>query len=141
MIKYLLDTNVISESSKKVPDSGFIKWFSDVNELNLYTSCLVLGEIKKGIFLQKDNKKRNSYNIWLTKIIDNFEDRIINIDKDISLLWGELIATGQKFGKTPPIIDALIAAQCIKNNLILVTRNKKDFEQFTDLKIFSPWLS
>jgi len=87
-----------------------MEWFLVTNELNLYTSCLVLGEIKKGISLNIDSKKRNSYNLRLAKIIDNFEDRVINIDTEVSLLWGDLIASGQRLGKTPLIINSLITA-------------------------------
>ena len=141
MTNYLLDTNALSEAPKKVPDSGFMQWFMAIEEFSLYTSCLVLGEIKKGISLNTDSGKQKQLNQRLTETIDNFDYRVIEIDKPISLLWGKLMATGQQSGRTPPVIDALIAAQCLQHNLVLVTRNAKDFEQFSDLEVLSPWLN
>ncbi|HTE57623.1 MAG TPA: type II toxin-antitoxin system VapC family toxin [Verrucomicrobiae bacterium] len=139
MTNYLLDTNALSEAPKKAPDGSFMEWFASADELNLFTSCLVLGEIKKGISLNTDGDKQKLFNKWLAEIVDGFDNRIIEVDKEVCLLWGELTATGQRLGKTPPAIDALIAAQCLQHNLVLVTRNVKDFEQFSDLKILCPW--
>jgi len=139
MTNYLLDTNALSEAPKRIPDSGFMEWFTATDELSLFTSCLVLGEIKKGISLSTDRGKRESFNTWLDKVIDGFDGRVVDLDKEVALLWGELIAAGQRLGKTPPVIDTLIAAQCIHHRLTLVTRNVKDFEQFSDLKILCPW--
>jgi predicted nucleic acid-binding protein len=139
MTKYLLDTNAISEAPKKEPNSGFMKWFTAVDELSLFSSCLVLGEIKKGICLISDGNKRKNFNVWLDEIIVRFDGRVIEIDNEVSLKWGELIATGQRLGKAYPVIDSLIAAQCLYHHLTLVTRNIKDFEQFSDLNVFCPW--
>lgn len=136
---YLLDTNALSEASKKLPNQDFMSWFVASDEEALFTSCLVLGEIKKGIALSPDPKKQERLNKLLDAIVESFDDRIIGIDTAIALLWGKLTASGRLAGKTPPAIDALIAAQCIAHDLTLVTRNVKDFEQFTELKVLSPW--
>lgn len=136
---YLLDTNALSEPAKKIPSKGYMTWLETVDEFKLFTSCVALGEIKKGISLSNDPDKRDQFNSWLDQMIKSFGARVITVDTAICLLWGELIATGQRNGKTPPAIDALIAAQCIYGKLVLVTRNSKDFEQFKDLEILSPW--
>jgi toxin FitB len=139
MTNYLLDTNALSEAPKKAPNSGFMGWFMATDELRLFTSCLVLGEIRKGIALSGDSDKRQNFDKWLDEIIDRFDGRIVGLDKDIALLWGDLIAVGQQHGRIPPVIDALIAAQCIHSRMTLVTRNIRDFEQFSDLLILCPW--
>lgn len=136
---YLLATNALSEVSKKEPNVGFMEWFMEANELMMFTSCLVLGEIKKGIALSPDANKRKRFDAMLTEIIEQFDGRIVDINSQVAFLWGELVAIGQQSGKTPPTIDALIAAQCISNDLILVTRNTEDFKQFKGLQIHAPW--
>jgi predicted nucleic acid-binding protein len=139
MKQYLFDTNALSEAPKAVPNQGFMDWFLATDESTLFTSCLALGEIQKGISLVASSGKRQQLDKWLTKTSTAFEGRIVGIDEPVSLLWGKLSAAGQKVGAVSPIIDTLIAAQCIHYNLILVTRNTKDFTQFTGLEVLCPW--
>lgn len=136
---YLLDTNALSEPSRKRPDAGFMDWFTAADEHSLFTSCIVLGEIKKGIMLLTDAKQQKKFDTLLNEIMGSFNGRVVEIDREVSLLWGALVAAGQRSGRTPPAIDALIAAQCIAHDLTLVTHNVKDFEQFVNLKVYSPW--
>jgi predicted nucleic acid-binding protein len=136
---YLLDTNAISEAPKSLPNKGFITWLLTVDNSQLFTSCLVIGELKKGVALNTDNDRYEQLNGFLSQTIADLEERITNIDQETCTLWGQLIADGQRSGKTPPLIDALIAAQCIQHHMTLVTRNVKDFEQFKDLMVHCPW--
>ncbi len=139
MIGYLVDTNVLSELAKPAPNSEVSAWFSQVSELELFTLCLVLGETEKGIMLLEDDMKRRQLTTQLQDIQDAFEGRIISLDVIAAKLWGDLTAEGSKAGRTPPVIDAMLAAQCLAHNLTLVTRNLKDFEQFDGLQVYSPW--
>jgi predicted nucleic acid-binding protein len=136
---YLLDTNAISEAPKPTPNKDFITWLLATDNTQLSTSCLVIGELKKGIALNTDNARYEQLDKFLSQTITDFEGRIINIDQETCILWGQLIADGQRSGKTPPSIDALIAAQCIQHHMTLVTRNVKDFEQFKNLTLHCPW--
>lgn len=136
---YLLDTCALSEASKPRPDSGYLGWLDEVDETLLYTSCLVLGEIQKGIELCSDKAKHTQYAAVLIEIIEGFAGRISMVDVQTALTWGDLIAASQQTGKKPPAIDALIAAQCITLDLTLVTRNIKDFNGFSGLNIHCPW--
>lgn len=139
MTNYLMDTNALSEPAKSRPDTGFSSWLKTTNDDTLFTSIISLGEIKKGVMLISDKVRNQTLNGWLAKTIAAFEGRIISVDLNVALLWGDLVAGAQQAGKTASAIDALIAAQCIQNNLTLVTRNVRDFEQFEDLLILCPW--
>jgi predicted nucleic acid-binding protein len=136
---YLLDTNALSEVSKPEPNKGFIGWFKQVEESDLYVSCITIGELYKGIELLPNTKKRTSLEKHTAEIIKAFNDRILKIDLNTTLIWSKLIANSIKKGQTAPSIDSLIASQSIQNNLVLVTRNIKDFEQFTELTTLCPW--
>lgn len=137
--RYLLDTNALSEVSKKVPSDSFMRWFTSVDEIYLYTSCLVLGEVKKGIELLPEGARKAAFADSLDKVMQSFDGRIVDVSSEISLLWGELVAKAQLSGWSVPPIDAILAAQCIQNNLVLVTRNLKDFNRLPDLQILCPW--
>ena len=139
MKRYLLDTNALSEVSKKSPNAAYMKWLNSVDEIYLYTSSLVLGEIKKGIELLPDGVRRATFSDSLDKVMESFDGRIVDVSLEASLLWGKLSAKAQLGGWSAPPVDAFIAAQCIQNNLVVVTRNVKDFDQFPNLQILCPW--
>ncbi|QQV75766.1 Toxin FitB [Rickettsia tillamookensis] len=134
-MKYLVDTNVVSEIKKKNPNSQVAAWFSIVHASQLHLSCITIGEIRKGISKLVKNNKRASLQLekWLEKIIIDYNERILNIDKEICEEWGELMSIDGTNA-----IDTLIAAQAKQNNMILVTRNTKHYNMF-NIKIFNPF--
>lgn len=136
---YLLDTNAISEAVKSKQNIGYMSWLNSIDDTKMYISCLTLGEIQKGISLTVNPKLRSQLDNYLEGLYEAFEGRILNLDIGDSLLWGDLTAQAQKKGKTSPVVDTLLAAHCIQHKLILVTRNTRDFKQFTELTTYSPW--
>lgn len=136
---YLLDTNALSEVDKPEPNKGFMDWFNQAEASELYVSCITFGEIYKGIELLVDITKHKRLEQRTADIIEAFSSRILIIDLGTALLWSKLIADSIKKGQTAPSIDTLIASQCIQHNLVLVTRNIKDFKQFNSLELHCPW--
>jgi predicted nucleic acid-binding protein len=136
-MNYLLDTNVISELVKPSPNKAVLKWIDTVDSRNLYLSVITIGEIRKGIAGILDSKRQKKISQWLeNELPDYFEDRIITIDIKIADIWGQIQSL--KKGYTLPAIDGLIAATAKVHNLILVTRNKKDFNH-APIQIVNPW--
>ncbi|ABV85278.1 Toxin of toxin-antitoxin [Rickettsia massiliae MTU5] len=135
MMKYLLDTNVVSEIQKKKSNSQVAVWFSIVHSSQLYLSCITIGEIRKEIskLAKKDKIASLKLEKWLERIIIDYNERILNIDKEICEEWGELMSID-----STNAIDALIAAQAKQSNMILVTRNIKHYNMF-NIKIFDPF--
>ncbi|MFK5976055.1 MAG: hypothetical protein QM493_06070 [Sulfurovum sp.] len=62
--------------------------------------------------------------------MQRFEGRILDIDLEIILKWGEANAQLQKISKPMPIMDSLIASSCLAKEFVLITRNEKDFYSF-----------
>lgn len=137
---YLLDTNVISEySRKKSPDERLRNWVDSQNEATLYLSVLTLGEIRKGIALLPSSKKRTDLEKWLeTELPARFNNRILPITGKIAELWGGVSAQAQKQGITLGVIDGLLAATAIDHELTVATRNVKDFGG-CNVPVFNPW--
>lgn len=134
-MKYLLDTNVVSEIQKKKPNPQVVAWFSVVHYSQLHISCITIGEIRKGMLKLSKNDSVSSLKLkkWLEELIIDYNERILNIDKEICEEWGELMSIDGTNA-----IDALIAAQAKQNNMILVTRNTKHYNMF-NIKIFDPF--
>ncbi len=138
-MKYILDTNVISELTKPLPDTNVLDWFKNCNENKMYISSLTLGEIETGIRSLTPGKKQNHLMLWLEELQNNFEPRILSVDSVTALRWGEIRGNLRQKGITIPVIDGLIAATAITNNAVLVTRNIKDFN-FPGIEMINPWL-
>jgi tRNA(fMet)-specific endonuclease VapC len=137
-LKYLLDTNIISEIVSKQPNKKVLN-FLEENKDNLYLSVITIGEINAGIEKLEQSKRKDKLKLWLQSLLQKFEDKILNIDIYIMLLWGEISMKLQKNGISISIMDCLIASCAIKENMILVTRNEKDFKDIENLIIINPF--
>jgi len=136
-MSYLIDTNVISELIKIKPDKKVINWFETVPDRELYLSVLTIGEIRKGLVKVNNDAKRETIRAWLDyELITWFSDRILPIDQYVANKWGLLQA---QVNKTLPAIDSLIAATALHSDLIIVTRNTKDFD-IISLETINPFL-
>ena len=103
---YLLDTNVISEFSKKRPDEQLRKWVDSQNEVTLFLSVLTFGEIRKGITLLPEAEKRTELEKWLeTELSARFKDRLLPVTGKIAEIWGSMAAKAQMEGITLGVID------------------------------------
>lgn len=138
-MRYILDTNIISELIIKLPDQNVVTWVKNVNRDDLFLSVITIGEIKKGITkLPQSLRKDNIQNWFESELLTDFEARILPLDLSVMLVWGELIGELEKKGRNLPTLDSLIAATTRYYDLTLVTRNTKDFEGI-GIKIFNPF--
>ena len=120
----LLDTNVMSELRKGSRcHPNVARWFRTVDDLEIHTSVVVLGELKRGIerVRPKDPVFARELERWLTRLIASMGRRILPVDQAIALAWGLLSAP-----RTVPPIDGLLAATAIVHGYTIVTRNVKD---------------
>jgi toxin FitB len=138
-MKYLLDTNVISELVAKQPSAQVIEWIDKTDEDRLYLSVVTIGEINKGIEKLPDSQRKVALQVWLTEeLLVRFRDRILSLDSGVMLTWGALTAALEQQGRTLPAMDSLVAAIARHGQLTLVTRNENDFVG-TGVPILNPW--
>ncbi len=138
-MNYLLDTNIISELISKTPDRNVVDYLLSLDEERLYLSVMTIGEIKSGIEKLDDGHKKSKLIHWLENdLLIRFQGRIIPIDIEIMLQWGVMRNRIKQIGKPLPIMDSLIGVTSQVRNLLLLTRNEKDFQNL-DIKIFNPF--
>jgi toxin FitB len=139
-MNYLLDTCVISELVSKQPNQKVIEWLDAQIPETLYLDVITIGEIAKGISKLLLSQRKEELDVWLNQTLPNrFPERILGVDNETMLLWGELVGNLEKQGRPLPIMDSLIAAIALHNDLSLVTRNEKDFTG-TGIIIINPWI-
>ena len=135
-MKYLIDTCVLSELRKKIPNQGVIDWFAARSVSTLYLSVLSLGELRKGITALEEVKRRETLLNWLESDLPLFfSGRILSIDTDVANRWGDLLAVAKR---PMPAIDSLLAATASLYGMSVVTRNQRDFEGF-GVEVINPW--
>ena len=136
-MSYLIDTNVLSELRRKTPSAGVAAWISQRPPATLYISVLTLGEIRKGIDALADRARKIKLIDWLeTELPAFFTGRILPVDAQVADRWGRMLAAA---GRPLPAIDRLLAATALAHDLILVTRNVKDYAGL-GLQIIDPWM-
>jgi len=138
--EFLLDTNVLSEFSRTgKPNQEVQRWLSEAIDSSLFASVLTIAEIRRGIELLPSSKRRDRLEQWLHhELIPSFVTPFLPITHPVADLWALTSAQAEIRGKSLSIIDGLIAATALHHNLILVTRNVRDFEGL-GVEIVNPW--
>ena len=138
-MRYLLDTNVISEPFKRSPNPGVVAWFAAQSPLDLCISVLTLGELTMGFELAPVGSRRDELHRWVTQELPRrFVGRLLMVDESVAHAWGRMSAKGRANGRELPAIDGLLLATASAHNLTFVTRNERDCAD-RDVAILNPW--
>ena len=133
---FLLDTNVVSETVRKLPEASVMSWLDSLDAQQLHISVLTLGELHKGVLMTAEARRRDRLTQWLATTLPAwFGDRVLTIDIAVATRWAQLVAAA---ARPLPAIDSLLAATALQHDLVLVTRNVRDFA-FPGLAVHSPW--
>ncbi len=138
-MRLLLDTNVLSEVTRPAPDARVLEWLDRLDEDRSFISVVSIAEIRRGVALMDEGRKREALAEWLTRDLpQRFEQRVLPVDEPVALAWGDLMGLAKRRGRGLSSMDGLIAATAIARRLTLATRNTKDFEGF-GVELFDPW--
>lgn len=138
-MRFLLDTNVLSEVRRPVPDTRVLAWLDALDEDRAFISVVSIAEIRRGIVLMEDGRRRDALSRWLAdELPQRFEGRILSIDTTAALAWGDVMGMAKRLGRGLSSMDGFIAATATGGGLTLATRNIKDFEGF-GIALFNPW--
>lgn len=138
MIRYLLDTNVISNVTKATPSESLLSWMAEQTDDNLFISSLTVAEIRRGVLEKPSGKKRTQLERWFSGPEGPqalFADRVLPFDEKAALIWARLMAEGRTSGRVRSALDMIIAAVAEANDCVIVTDNVK---HFAGLKIVNP---
>ena len=134
-MSFLLDTCVLSESTKAEPNDGVVRWLAQTPDNLKYVSVLSLAEVKFGILCSPSGQRRTRLEHWYENVLrPSASDRVLPMDEVAALKWAEIKAQY----RNAPVLDAQIAATALAHGLTLVTRNIHDFA-FAGLAVFNPW--
>ncbi|RWL82050.1 MAG: type II toxin-antitoxin system VapC family toxin [Mesorhizobium sp.] len=138
-MRLLLDTNVLSEVTRPAPDTRVLEWLNELDEDRSFISVVSIAEIRRGVALMDEGRKREALAEWLARDLpQRFDQRVLPVDEAVALAWGDLMGLAKRRGRGLSSMDGMIAATAIARKLTLATRNTKDFEGFR-IELFDPW--
>jgi len=135
-VKFLLDTNVISEIRKRDrAHPSVIRWVARAAVEEIGTSVLVLAEIRRGIELKRrvDPQQAKALDRWFSQMRTRLGDRVLPVDEPVAEAWAL-----RGIPDPLPLIDGLLAATAKTHGLILVTRNVADIAP-TGVSLLDPF--
>jgi predicted nucleic acid-binding protein len=125
-VRFLVDANVLSEPTRPAPDAGVVEWLRR-NEPEIAVDPVILGELRFGILLLPKGKKRARLERWFEAGVRRVH--CLPWEAETGLRWAQLLAALRAAGRAMPIKDSLIAATALVHGLIVVTRNRADFDK------------
>lgn len=137
-MRFLLDTNIISNVTKPTPSGALLTWMADQVDQDLYISALTVAEIRRGVLEKPVGKRRRELEAWFAGPDGPqalFAGRVLPFDERAGLAWAKLMADGKARGRPRSALDTIIAAIAEANGCVVVTDNERDFE---GVKIINP---
>jgi predicted nucleic acid-binding protein len=139
MSGFLLDTNVLSEVLRPLPDANVAAWLKRQAKDFLFLSVVTMGELRKGATLLPQSTRRAQLEQSIGVLVPSwFAGRILPVTQAIAESWGVLDGQRQLAGRPLGVADGMIAATALEHGLTLVTRNVKDFAGL-GVTILNPW--
>jgi predicted nucleic acid-binding protein len=130
---------VLSEYTQKQPDPNVLSWVDGASEATLHISVLSIGEIRQGAAHVADARKSARLMNWLeSDLLPRFEQRVLSVNTEIALHWGELRGQLLRKGRPLSLFDSLIAATAAVHGFSVVTRNTRDFRNM-GVMVVNPW--
>lgn len=138
-MRWLLDTNVVSETALPRPNRAVLAWIARQPEDLVAISIVTLAELQDGIISIADDRRRTQLTQWLERsVLPWLGERSLPVTLEILMKWLEVGRTLARNGMTRNSADLLIAATATVHNLTIVSRNARDFAG-TGVVVYDPW--
>jgi toxin FitB len=134
----LLDTNVLSEMMKLSPAPAVAAWMAGADPEGLFTTVISEAEIRLGIELLPDGRRKRELQHAAERIIALFDARILSFDSMATGYFAQIVAGRRRMGLPIGDLDAQIAAVARSHDMALATRNILDFRG-TGITVLDPW--
>lgn len=129
-MRYLLDTNILSNFTKPAPSESLVAWMAEQSDDDLFIASLTIAELRRGVLEKPAGKRRDQLDAWFSGPQGPqalFAGRILPFDERAGLAWAELMAEGKAAGRPRSGLDTIIAAIATTNDCVVVTDNERDF--------------
>ena len=134
----VIDTNVLSELMRPLPEPAVLAWMSTVGPGQAATTSITIAEIGQGLARLPTGKRRALLEDAFASLLDELDREILAFDRAAAEHYARISHQRESAGKPIDPLDCMIAAICASRGASLATRNQRDFDG-TGLEIINPW--
>jgi len=134
----ILDTNVISEMMRPIPERLVLRWFANLSTEDTYLTAITMAEILLGIELLPAGKRRDVLRAGAERTLAVFADHVLAFDDKAARAFSSISSFRRRQGRPMSEFDAQIAAIARTHGATVATRNTDDLEG-CGVKLVNPW--
>ena len=135
----LLDTNVVSELMRPVPNATVEVWLSRYEKSDFYLASVSEAELRYGIALLPSGRRKERLKTSMEAMLQRaFQDRVLSFDRKSAHTYAEIAASRKLAGRPYSVFDCQIASIASSNDCVLATRNIRDFVGM-GVDLLNPW--
>ena len=134
----ILDTNVVSELTKPLPDPRVFAWMNSQILENLFITAITVAEMRFGIMILPEGKRREQLGSALSRSVALFEGRIAPFDMRATDTYALLASNARTIGHGLPLADGYIAAIAVSRQFTLATRDAAIL-RIPEISAINPW--
>jgi len=133
----VLDTNIVSELAKPMPNATVVAWVD--TQVELAIAATALAELRFGVARLPEGKRKTALSEAIDQFVaDDLDGLVLPFDAGCAEAYGLIVAARERAGRPIGIADAQIAAICAVHDAVLATRNLRDF-QGAGIELVDPW--
>ena len=135
----VLDTNVISELTRRVPEPGVTSWLDSLPAEEVGTTAVTAAELLYGVARMPGGRRKTELAAAVRGLLgDEFRGRVLPFDERCASRYADIVCGRETLGRPIGVADAQIAAICRTAEAMLATRNTDDFSG-TGIELINPW--
>ena len=136
---FILDTNVVSELMRPVPEPALKSWIADRATSSMFLTSVCEAELRFGLAVMPSGRRRDGLTASLERMLRaGFASRVLPFDSAAARAYAEIASARRSAGYPISQFDGQIAAIALTHGMVLATRNVRDFRSI-GLVLVNPW--
>ena len=135
----ILDTNVVSELTRPLPDANVFRWVAGQSASELHITAITEAELRYGVELLIPGRRRNDLQAAIERMVHNyFARRVLPFETTAAPVYAEIRAARRMMGRRINELDCMIAAIARVSGASVATRDTGGFED-SGVEVINPW--
>jgi predicted nucleic acid-binding protein len=135
----LIDTNVVSEVMRPLPEPRVLQWLNAQPDTRLYLSSTILAELLSGLAAMPDGQRKLGLQKLLRRLREDwFAGRVLPFTVEAAERYGDIVSRARRRGRAIEMADGQIAAVAVVHGFAVATRDIGPFEA-AGIAVINPW--